>query len=881
MLSRIRLWLRKGDDIAEEVEGHLEELKEERLAMGDTQAQAARSARLKLGNRTAVEEAVREVSPLHFFEVAVRSAQMAMRTLLRQRGAYLAATGILALGIGMSIAMFSLVDAVLLRPLPFPDQKSIQVIWKANAASGNYVEELAYPELRDLQENIKDFEYVAVMPTSLYGYGRVLQRGNAEPVEIEASMVSHDFFRVLGVSPLLGRDFAGSDEQVGAPPVVMVSDRVWREQLGADRNMIGQMIRLNGQGYTVIGVLAPGVEFPRGAGLWIPLGVEQRVVERRGATFLQAIARVKPGHSWNGAVREVNALFKRLASEHPEAYAPSQQAVVTPLVEYWTGSARLHLLIMLAASLLLLLASIISADSLLLSRTLSRRPEIVTRLALGAGYGQVLSQLAAEGMAVAMIAGASGLALAQGALHLLVRWAPSDIPRLADATLDLRAFCFAAAVAAIASVACSIIPGWAATRTNVESALRESSARSSLSRRSSRSRNMFILSQAAVTVMLLAMAALLTLSYRSLMSAGIGFANRDALSMNLPMRGPGLFSGQAFDAKSRRMFYARLLNRLRESPGITSAAAVLVRPLEGPIGWERSYEFDFEAGAKDSRVHPKANYEVVTPGYFETVGTPLLEGRDFNDHDSEDSESVVIISQTLAQRIRDAGQLPLGRRMRLGGGPGWSRVIGICGDARYRSVTQSGADIFEPSLQAQAPTNYVVISGTQPTQELAALARRTLAEIDSNQALSGIATIGDLIDANTARHRFNMLLLVWFGICAAILAATGVYSVIAETLAARKGEIAIKTALGAPRHRLVREMVSSTLGFVLAGEALGIICIAAFGSLGSDLFYGVSPRDPMVLSWAGGFLFVVSALAAFCPAWIAAGDNPKAALRTG
>jgi hypothetical protein len=392
---------------------------------------------------------------------------------------------------------------------------------------------------------------------------------------------------------------------------------------------------------------------------------------------------------------------------------------------------------------------------------------------------------------------------------------------------------------------------------------------------------MFILSQAAVTVMLLAMAALLTLSYRSLMSAGIGFANRDALSMNLPMRGPGLFSGQAFDAKSRRMFYARLLNRLRESPGITSAAAVLVRPLEGPIGWERSYEFDFEAGAKDSRVHPKANYEVVTPGYFETVGTPLLEGRDFNDHDSEDSESVVIISQTLAQRIRDAGQLPLGRRMRLGGGPGWSRVIGICGDARYRSVTQSGADIFEPSLQAQAPTNYVVISGTQPTQELAALARRTLAEIDSNQALSGIATIGDLIDANTARHRFNMLLLVWFGICAAILAATGVYSVIAETLAARKGEIAIKTALGAPRHRLVREMVSSTLGFVLAGEALGIICIAAFGSLGSDLFYGVSPRDPMVLSWAGGFLFVVSALAAFCPAWIAAGDNPKAALRTG
>jgi len=822
---------------------------------------------------------IREVSLLHFFEITARHAQMALRTFRRQRGTYLAATGILVLGIGMSVAMFSLVDAVLIRPLPFRNQESIQVIWKANPAAGNYVEELAYPELRDLQENIPDFEYVAMMPTSLYGYGRVLQRGDAAPVEIEASMVSHDFFRVLGVSPLLGRDFSGSDEQVGAAPVVMVSDRVWRQQLGTDRNIIGQMIRLNGQGHTVIGVLAPGVEFPRGAGLWIPLGVESRVVEQRGATFLQAIARVKPGRSLPGVAREVNALFKRLALEHPEAYPPSQQAVITPLVEYWTGTARLHLLIMLAASLLLLLASIISAGSLLLSLTLSRRPEIATRLALGAGHGQILSQLIAEGMAVAMIAAGGGLAFAEGALHLLVRWAPADIPRLADATLDVRTFCFAAAAAAVASVACSIMPGWSAIHTNVKAALGEDNARASISRSSRRSRNMFVLLQAAVTVTLLAMAALLMLSYRSMMSSGIGFANRDAVSMNLPLRGPGLFAGQAFDVKIRRRFYERLLNRLRQSSGVTSAAAVLVRPLEGPIGWERSYEFDFEAGEKDSRAHPKANYEVVTPGYFETVGTPLLEGRDFNDHDSEDSESVVIISQALAQRVRDAGQVPLGSRVRLGGGPRWSRVIGICGDARYRSVTQSGADIFEPSLQATAPTNYVVIRGTQPTQELAALARRTLAEIDSSQAISGIATIGGLIDANTARHRFNMLLLLWFGICAAILAATGVYSVIAEMLAARQREIAIKTALGAPRLRLVGEMVSNTLGFVLAGEGIGIVCVAAFGSLGSDLLYGVSPRNPLILGWAGGFLFVVSVLAALCPAWIAAGDDPKASLR--
>src|SRR5580693_2345603 len=240
-----------------------------------------------------------------------RHLRFAVRTLRRNKAAYFSAAMILALGIGMSVAMFSLVDAVLLRPLPFPRQQSIQVIWKVDPLAGTHVEELAYPELRDLQESISDFEHVAVMPTSLYGYARVLQTGQAEPVQIESAPVSHDFFRVLGVAPALGRDFTSSDEHVDAPPVVMLSDRVWRDQLNADPGIIGRMIRLNGHGWTVIGVMAPGVEFPRGAGLWVPLGVEAEIVERRGATFLQAIARVKPGLGRERIRSEVNALFER------------------------------------------------------------------------------------------------------------------------------------------------------------------------------------------------------------------------------------------------------------------------------------------------------------------------------------------------------------------------------------------------------------------------------------------------------------------------------------------------------------------------------------------------------------------------------------------
>ena len=662
-----------------------------------------------------------------------------------------------------------------------------------------------------------------------------------------------------------------SDERVGGPPVVIMSDRVWRDQLGADPGIVGRMIRLNGVGHTVIGVMAPGVEFPRGAGLWVPLGVEQGIVERRGATFLQAIARLKPGARREQVAQKVNSLFARLAVDHPGVYTRSQRGVVTPLVEYWTGSARMHLWIMLSAALLLLVASMISASNLVLSRMLSRGSEIATRMALGARRADLLAQLAWEGTVVAAAAAGTGLILAEATIRFLVRLAPADIPRLPEACLSVNAFCFAAGATALAAIACSLIPAWPAMRIEIETALREGGARASLSRRAGRSRSIFILAQAAVTVMLLAVALLLTMSYRAMMSADTGFAHRDALSMNLQVRGHGM---------QTRAFYTELLKRLQEAPGVTSAAAVLLRPLEGTIGWDVPYEFEFEAGSQGNRVLPKGNYEVVTPGYFKTVGTSVLEGRDFDDHDSEDGDPVAIISEALAKRIWAAGRSPIGKRMRLGlGGPRWLKIVGVSADARYRNITQKGVDVFVPSLQAVPPTNYVVIRGTLPPQDLAALVRKTLAGMDPNQAVAGIATIGELIDRNAARHRFNMILLLWFGICAAILAATGVYSVLAESMAARSREIAIRTALGAQKPRLVRQMIASPLVFVLIGEALGAGLIWAFGRVGAELLYGVSARNPLVLAAVAIFLFAVSAAAAMWPAWSASGRDPAASLR--
>ncbi len=877
MLKRIRAWFARATgvapagDLAQEIDHHIAMLREEQLDLGASPADAEAFARRKLGNRTSVGEAVHEMRALAFLDMWAMHLRLAVRALWRNKAPYASACMILALGLGISVAMFSLVDAVLLRPLPFPGQNSILMIWKTDPLAGSHVEELAYPELRDLEESIPELESVALLPTSLYGYSRVLQNGKSDPVQIESSPVSHDFFRVLGVSPALGRDFTASDERVGAAPVTIVSGNVWRNQLGADPNIVGRVIRLNGQGYTVIGVMAPGVEFPRGAGLWIPLGVDRAVAARRGATFLQAIARVKPGISSEKINGEVNALFRRQVADHPEFYPPSQRAVVMPLVEYWTGSARLHLWTMLAASLLLLIASIVSAGNLVLSRALQRRREIATRLALGARRGQILAQFAAEGLLIAIVAAAAGLAVSQSAIHILVRWAPGDIPRLSQAALHFEAFSFAAALAVLGALACTVIPGWAASRLDVDAALREGGARLSSSRRAGRLRYAFVAAHSAVTMILIVLASLLLLSYRAMMSADVGFAHRDTVSMNLQLHGPGLFSAQAFDAQRRRAFYQQLLDRLRQQPGVSSAAAVLLRPLEGAIGWDVSYEFEFEAARRDHRVLPKVNYEVVTPGYFNTVGTPLLEGRDFSEHDSESSPPVAIISQSLANRIRQAGYTPLGYKIRLGlTHDHWTKIIGVCADARYRSVTQVGSDIFVPDLQAAQPTNYVVIHGTQSERDLANLVRRTLASMDPGQTIAAVATLGELIGANSARHRFNVILLSWFAVCAVILAAGGIYSVVAEVTADREHEIKIKSALGAPRFRLMRETVSLTLGFGLAGEAAGALVAWVVTRFAAQLFYAVSARDPLLVGSAALFLFAVSMPAGLWRAWRAA-----------
>ncbi len=802
----------------------------------------------------------------HRIEMINRDIRFAIRSYTRQGGAYIWATAILAVGIGLSVAMFSLVEAVLLNPLPFPDQSDVHMVWKTDLQlHDQLVGELAFPELADLSSN---FEHVALIPAALYGNGRVLQTAGHDPVQIETCPSTADLFRVLKVKPALGRDFETSDQDLGAAPVVMLSDRVWREHFNAKRDAVGQIVPLNGIGHTIIGVMPAELDFPKGAGLWVPLKTELR----RGATWLIAVGRTTHGTPTSKVQQAADRTFQLQASSYPKDYTPTQRAVVVPIAEYLTGTAKSHLLVSLLASMLLLISACVSASNLFLSRTLVRRREVATRVAMGASRSHILAQFSIEALVASVAATVAGSLLAAAAIRILVNRAPADIPRMDQARLDPGALAFAGVVALLASFACVIGPAIVLQGKNLDTMLREG-VRTAGSRTGRRLQSLFVFAQSALTVAILAVGLLLFLSYQAMVHADLGFAHRDTLTMNLALRVPGV------KPKSRRRFYADLLNRLRAAPEVIDAAAVLLRPFEGPIGWDTEYMFEFEAATRDSNKLTKANFEVVSPLYFDTVGTALKAGRDFNDHDTPTSEKVAIVSESMAHRIRAAGRDPLLHRIQTFGE--WRRIIGVTADARYRRVVQTADNVYVPYTQVGVPTNYLVLRGRVAAPELLALVRQTLKQVDSSQAIAGEATLGQLIDRNTAGSRFNVGILMLFVIGAVVLAAAGIHSVVRESVTVRAKEIALRLALGAGRPRLVWAITRSTLWWVSTGELAGLTLALFLGRTAAELLYGIAPNDSMVLVSAAALVFIVASAASMIPAWVAANQDPQRALQNG
>src|SRR5499426_1828049 len=763
------------------------------------------------------------------------------RMLLKKPGFTLIAVITLALGIGANTAIFSVVYAVLLRPLPFPEQERLVVAWKRDTTTNNPFVELAVAEVRDWQAQNQSFTGLAVMPTTVYGYGYTLtDRG--DPVQLESAKVTGRFFSVLGARAALGRVFDESDDQVNGAKVVALSDQLWRERFNADPKIIGQTITLSQQSFTVVGVMPPTFAFPRGVDLWTPLlpSTNQHAVESRGATFLQAVGRLKPGVTLDQAEADLNTIVARLAEQYPETEAKGHRVVLTPLADYVFGDAKPALWALFAATGLLLLIAAANIANLLLARATSRRKELAVRVALGASRWQIIRQLLSESLVLAACGGISGILLAYLLLNLLIAVAPPDIPRLEDVRLSGAAL-LVSLLSTIATTAIfGLLPALSASRFNLNEALNESGARLSGSRAGNRLRGVLVVGEVALTLVLLVGATLILRSFVNLSRVNLGFDPANTLTMQLRVQ------GARYNRRSPQEFYRQLIERLEATPGVVAASAVLIRPMEGHVGWDTPFtlEGQSEAEARKNRV---PNFEVVTPHYFRVFRIPVKAGREFSDQDTDQTAPVAIINETMARTMFGPGVDPVGKRLKpdFRDEP-WRTIVGVAGDVRYRELEDIRFDLYIPF--AQWPTafvNHFAVRTTAEPSAMLATVRREVAALDPQLAVSRVATMDELVATHLARPRFSAVLLNWLSGLAVLLAAVGIFGVTAYSVAQRSGEFGVRIALGAQGSDILKLVIGQGMRLVAVGVGIGLTASFALTRLIAKLLFSVSATDPL------------------------------------
>ena len=799
------------------------------------------------------------------------------RMLLKHKGFSALAVLTLALGIGANTAIFSIVYEVLLRPLPFAAQERLMVAWKKDTTANSPLVELSVAEFQDWQANSRSFDGLAVMPTTVYGYGYVLT-GGGEAVQLESSRVTGSFFALLGVQPALGRVFDETDDQLNAPRVAVISDRLWRDRFSADPEIIGQTITLTQNGFTVVGVMPAKFEFPRGADLWVPLRatMSARSIENRGAIFLQAIGRLKPDVTPEQAEAELNTIISQVAAEHPETKADGHRVVITPLPRYLFGDARPALWWLLAATAMLLLIAAANTANMLLARATVRRREFAIRAALGAGRFRIIRQLLSESFLLASCGGVCGVLLAHWLIGLLVYIAPSDIPRFEGISLNTQAIGFSVLITLFVAFIFGLFPALAASRLNLNETLSEGGSKMSGERSGIRMRGALVIAEVAVTVVLLTGATLVLRSFMNLSRVDLGFEPRNVLTMHLRLTG-SKYGGP----EPRREFYRQLVDRLEAEPGVIAASAVLIRPLEGTIGWEADYAREGQS-VDESRQNTVANFEVITPHYFRTFGIALKAGREFTPQDKLETERVVILSETMARGVFGSAADAVGKRIKLypsATDEPWRTVVGVAADVRYRELQNVRFDLYVPIAQGMAAVNHFAVrTETDPAAFLTTV-RREVAALDPTQAVTRVATMEQLVAANLARPRFSAALLYWLSALALLLAAVGIYSVVAYSVAQRVGEIGVRVALGAQAGDILKLVIGQGMRPVVAGIGIGLVVSVALTRLPATLLYGVSATDPLTFGAVAVILALVALFACAFPARRATRVDPLVALR--
>jgi putative ABC transport system permease protein len=878
LASRTRTWLsprRVDQDFEHELETHLDMLTDENISRGMAPEAARRAARLKLGGLAQLKETNRELRGLPVIETFLQDARYAFRMLRKNPGFTAVAVLTLALGIGANTAIFSVVYAVLLKPLPYTNPDQLFTAFQANTQQGIAETGCSYPNFEEWRAQNHVFSEMAGISAH-----QLTLTGRGEPSVVNTSVVTPELFALLDVKPLAGRIFFPQDGKQGAAPVVLVSEDLWRGRFGADPKLIGTSIDLDKRAFTVIGIIPTAFRTPFSntrQEVWIPLVQDplfSTFMPQRGSHFLPAIGRLKPGVSVAQAQAEMDAISGRLAREFP-AENNGWTIRLVPLGKEIVGDVRAELLVLLGAVGLVLLIACANIANLLLTRATSRSKEIAIRTALGAGRARIIRQLLSETAVLGLLGGAVGIALAYWGVKALSSFLPSSLPQMNPIRVDSFVLGSALLLSAVASVGFGLVPAVFAAGANVQSSLREGGGRSGESGGRRRARGFLAAAEIALAMVLLVAAGLLLRSFSKLMSVSPGFEAQHIVKADI-----SLPQFQYSTPRQWTAFSDQLLAQIQAQPGMKESAVVVPMPIiQGSV----SLGFDIvgtpPASGAESRA---ADFASVSPEYFRVMEIPLLAGRFFNQQDISSGPRVSVISKAMAQRYFP-NQDPIGKRLKFGfppNGEAMREIVGIVGDVRDVSLGQDpGPMMYVPYAQAPFWGAGVVVRSTLSPSAVAAAIRQEVQKIDKDLPVTDVAKMPDLIDASVSQQRFRTFLLGLFAAMALVLAATGIFGVISYSVSCRTNEIGIRVALGASRGAILRMVLRETLALTVAGLVVGVPCALAASRLIGHLLFGVSASDPATLAAVAFALAAVAALAGYVPARRAMLVDPMVALR--
>jgi putative ABC transport system permease protein len=792
--------------------------------------------------------------------------------LLKQPGFTLIAVIALALGIGANTAIFSVVNAVLLKPLPFADPGRLIVVYESNLQRGITRNSVSYPNFVDWREQNHVFERMCSYRTSDF-----VLTGDGEPARLSAGVVSADLFSLLGVAPVLGRSFRTEEDKPGdTGRVVILSHRMWQRRFNADPNVVDRSLVLGGKNYTVVGVMPEGFHFPVASepvDLWSTVSIDSGMFEQRGAHYMHVIARPKPDVALEQASAEMDGIAANLERQYPDENT-RRGVTLVPALESLVGEVRPALLILLGAVGCVLLIACANVANLLLARATTRHKEMAIRSALGASRWRVVRQLLTESVLLAIAGGALGLLVAMWGTDVLVSLTRNDLPRAAQIGLDGRVLAFTLLVSIITGIVFGLAPALHSSKTDLTESLKEGGRGSTEGARRNRVRAVLVVGEVAIAIILLAGAGLLIQSLRRLQQVDPGFNPHNVLSFSIGLPEVKYKPAQQVE------FYRQLTARIESLPGVRSASSVMPLPLGGD---RMRVTFETEGRPIPKGELPATEIRTIGLSYFKTIGIPLIRGRDFNERDDKKAPPVIIVNEAFAKQFFP-GEDVIGKHIKPGisaddDEPGLREIIGVVGNVKHLSLSaEADPEAYEPHAQLTFDMAMLVKTDSDPRSIVNAVQAEVRA-MDKDLPAYDIRTMDEYLAASVAQPRFNTLLLALFAGIALLLTAVGLYGVMSYSVNQRTHEIGIRMALGANRSDVLKLVVGQGMALTVIGVAVGLTGAFFLTQLLKTLLFGVSATDPVTFAAIALLLTGVALAACFVPARRATKVDPMIALR--